>query len=104
MLESWLWVALGLSSAAVAALAAAIIMHSRVLGRILAVERALLLHTTSVEQLDTRITREVKARAGLARAADVDEQRSIVDEAQARLTEAAPSVVSLERPKRQYRR
>lgn len=104
MLTTWFWVAAGLSATAVFMLAGASWLHVRVLGRILAVERSLLLHTTEVEQLDTRITREVKARAGLARAADAEESRSVLEQAQAKLAEEHPSVVALARPKRVYRR
>ncbi len=104
MLVYWPFIALGLSAAAIFMLTAAVIMNTRVLGRILAVERQLLRYQTEVEQLDTRITREVKARAGLVRAAEAEETRSIKDEAQARLHETDASVVSLERPKRAYRR
>jgi len=104
MLVAWPFIALGLFCAALLALAAAIWLHTRVLGSISAVDRQLLRYQTEVEQLDTRITREVKARAGLARAADAADERSIVEQSQSILAEQGPSVVALERPKRRARR
>lgn len=103
MLVSSTFIALGLSALAVLMLAGAIWQSTRVLGRISAAERDLLRYQTAVEQLDIRITREVKARAGLARAADVADERSVLEQAQATLAEADPSVTLL-RPKRTFRR
>jgi len=95
MLETLPLVAGGLSAAAFIVLAAAVWMHGRVLGRIGAVERDHLRYQTAVEQLDVRITREVKARAGLARAEVAQEERSLVDQAQSHLQEAPANVTPL---------
>ena len=97
MLETATLVASGLSAAAFIVLAAAIVMHGRVLGRISAVERDHLRYQTAVEQLDVRITREVKARAGLVRAEAAREERTLVDQARDHLTEPAPNVIPLTR-------
>lgn len=103
MLVSSPFLALGLSALAVLMLAGAIWQSVRVLGRMSAVERDLLRYQTAVEQLDIRITREVKARAGLTRAADAADERSVLEQATAILAEADPSVTAL-RPKRTARR
>jgi len=95
MLETLPLVAFGLSAAAVFLLAAAIWMHARVLGRISAVEREHLRYQTAVEQLDIRITREVKARAGLARAEQAQDERSVLDQASAHLADLPANVAPL---------
>lgn len=97
MLETLPLLAAGLSAVAFLVLAAAVWMHGRVLGRISAVERDHLRYQTAVEQLDVRITREVKARAGLARAEAAQEERSLVQQAQDHLAEPAGNVTPLTR-------
>jgi len=57
-------------------------MQIRVLGKVSEVRRSLLEYQTAVEQLDTRITREVKARAGLKRAEDAADERNLLQQAQ----------------------
>jgi hypothetical protein len=97
MLESLALFAAGLSALAFIVLAAAVWMHGRVLGRISAVERDHLRYQTAVEQLDIRITREVKARAGLARAETAEQERSMEQQARDHLAEPATNVTPLKR-------
>lgn len=104
MLETSSLLALGLFAAAVFLLAIAVWMHVRVLGRVLAVERDHMRYQTAVEQLDIRITREVKARAGLARAESVEEDRSIREQSEAILAKQPAPVVPLVRPGLRSRR
>ena len=100
MLETWYYIALGLCALAVLVLSGALYTTIRVLGKISAVERELLRYKTEVEQLDIRITREVKARAGLQRAADVADERTVLDQARATLAEDPPRVGAVGRPSR----
>jgi len=104
MLTTWFWIALGVTTGAVLALSAAVWTTIRVLGKVSTVERELLVYRTEVEQLDTRITREVKARAGLQRAADVADERDVLQQARDTLAEAAPVVPLTARPSRMLRR
>lgn len=103
MLETSSLIALGLFAVAILLLAAELWMHGRVLGRILAVERDLMRYQTAVEQLDIRITREVKARAGLARAESVADDRSIREQSEAILAQQPAPVIPLA-PARRHRR
>jgi len=102
--DLWIITASALTASAIFLLVAALIAHARVLGRISEVERSLLLLVTRIEQLDERLTREVKQRAALAGAAEREDQRSIAQQASEVLAKEGPSVVPLARPKRFIRR
>ena len=101
---SWWITAVTLPALAVLLSATAVIMHIRVLGSVSKVNRELLEYKTAVEQLDTRITREVKSRAGLQRAADAADERSLAQMAQDTLELNASVAAPRVRPKRTYRR
>jgi len=103
MVES-IWFASGLLAVAVCLLFAALWVVVRGQGKITLLRGDLILLTTQVENLDTRITREVKTRAGLSRAEKAEEDRSVEEQAQALLREAGPPLPFPERPKRPIRR
>ncbi len=92
--------AIGIAAVAVLMLAGAVWQSVRVLGGISEVRSAILVHTTALEQLDERITREVKQRAGAAGAAKVAEERTIAEQAQAILAEQGNSAAPVGRPSR----
>jgi len=102
--QAWLITAVSTLAGAGALLIAALWSSVRVLGRISTVERSLLLLITKIEQLDERVTREVKTRAALTRAETVQEERSIAEQAGAILANEGAQVVPLARPTRVRRR
>ena len=104
MLLSWWITAVTLPALAVLLSATAVILHIRVLGSVSKVNRELLEYKTAVEQLDTRITREVKSRAGLQRAAEAADERSLMQTAQDTLQHNAAVAPPRARPSRIYRR
>jgi len=93
-----------LAGVAVLALFGALWVVARGAGRIAQVRSDLLVLVTQVEQLDTRITREVKTRAGLTRAESTLEDKSVIEQAQAILAKENPPLAFPERPKRPLRR
>ena len=99
-----LYIAIGLNVVAVFVLLGACWVSLRGVGDIAVLRSELLVLTTATERTDERITREIKARAGLAGAAKVEEERSIAEQAAAHL--ANPDVVALPtaRPKRPLKR
>lgn len=104
MQVAWLITVVGSLAVAAALLAGAVWSSVRVLGRISHVERSLLTLVTQVEQLDERLTREVKQRAAHVRVENAEEERTIAQQAAAHLAHQGPQVVPLERPKRVRRR
>ena len=104
MADVWLYTAAATLSVATALLIGALWSSVRVLGRISTVERSLLLLVTKIEQLDERLTREVKTRAGLTRAENAQDERTVAEQAGAILAREGQQVLSLERPKRVRRR
>jgi len=101
-----LWITIASTLLAIAALllSAALWTQVRVLGRVSEVERSLLLLVTKIEQLDERLTREVKQRAALAGAAEREDARSISEQAAAVLAREGNSAAPLGRPSRSIRR
>ena len=61
-------------------------------------------HSAALERLDERVTREVKTRAALAGVERREEERSILEQAQAKLADPNGSLTQLLRPRRPYRR
>jgi len=92
-----------LAGVAVLALFGALWVVARGAGRLALVRSDLLVLVTQVEQLDTRITREVKTRAGLSRAEGALEDKSVVEQAQAILAKENPPLEFPARPKRSRR-
>lgn len=88
---------------AVLVLFAALLVVVRGAGGISLLRSDLLVLATQVEQLDTRITREVKTRSGLARAADAAEGKSIAEEAASILAAETNVQPFPARPKRNRR-
>jgi len=84
------YIGLALLSVAVLVLLGALWTVTRVLGGISALKSDHIVLTTAVEALDTRITREVKTRAGLASAGKAEEIRSLNEQAAAVLAEPIP--------------
>lgn len=77
----------------------------RGMGGITALRQRVILLETTLEALDTRITREVKTRAGLAGAEKVAEAKSLNEEASAYLAlQTAPPATRLARPSPMIRR
>lgn len=89
---------------AVLALFGALWVVARGAGKLSLLRSDLLVLVTQVEQLDVRITREVKTRAGLSRAENTQEDKSVVEQAQAILAKENPPLAFPERPKRPLRR
>lgn len=96
--------AIGISAVAVLMLAGALWQSLRVLGTISEIRMGQMVHTTALEQLDERITREVKQRAAVAGAEKAREERSIAEQAQAILTQQGNSAAPAGRPSRLTRR
>ncbi len=92
-----------LAGVAVLALFGALWVVARGAGRLALVRSDLLVLVTQVEQLDTRITREVKTRAGLTRAESAVEDKSIAEQAHAILAKENPVLAFPDRPKRSRR-
>ncbi len=101
---AWIITAFAMLAIASILLACALWAHTRVLGRISHVERSLLLLVTKIEQLDERLTREVKQRAANARAENVEDERTIAEQAREHLAREGAVVVPLARPTRIRRR
>jgi len=97
-------ISLGLLTGAFLLFLAALWQTVRGAGKISVLRGDLILLTTQVEALDTRITREVKTRAGLTRAEKAEEDRSVEQQAQDLLREVGPPLPFPERPKRPIRR
>jgi len=93
-----------LAGVAVFLLTAALWTHIRVLGRITTLRQAQMLIETTLEQLDVRLTREVKTRAALVGVEKAAEEKSIGDEARSILAAEATVVPLSGRPKRFMRR
>jgi len=93
-------IALSFGTGAVLMLAGALWATVRVTGGLSAVRMRLAELEHAHEILDSRITREVKARAGATGAQRVAEERSIAEEAQAILNEAGNSAGASARPSR----
>ncbi len=100
----WLYLAIALNAIAVCVLLGALWVTVRGLGGISALRSELIVIQTGLERCDERITREVKTRAGLAGAAKADEERTILQQAQAELTNPENVEVFQLRPKRPIRR
>jgi len=98
------WIGAALAGVAVFLLAAALWSHIRVLGGITTVRQSLMVLQTAVEQLDLRLTREVKTRAALASVEKAAEEKSVGEEARAILNAEATVVPLSGRPKRIFRR
>lgn len=92
-----------LSGLAVLALFAALWVVARGAGRIALLRSDLLVLVTQVEQLDLRITREVKTRAGLTRAEKAVEDKDVSEEARAILANETNVQPFPGRPKRTRR-
>jgi len=99
-----LYIAPILLAVAVLLLAGVLWRSIRVEGGISRLRMQLMELQTEVEQLDTRITREVKTRAGLSRAENAMEEKTLTEQAHAQLALPSNSVPISGRPKRQYRR
>ncbi len=97
-------VALGLLTGAFLLLLAALYVVVRGAGRISLIRQEQDRLEAKLENIDTRITREVKTRAGLTRAERAEEDRSIGEQAQDLLRQAPPPSLVAERPKRPIRR
>lgn len=95
-----LYASIAIGTLAVLMLAGALWQAYRVLGGISAVRMALMELSTQVEQVDERLTREVKQRAGQAGAAKLADERTILDQAQAHLVAVPPSAPAAGRPSR----
>ena len=76
----------------------------RGVGGISTLRSELMVLRTHLEQLDTRITREVKTRAGLASAEKAQEERTVLEQAEAELRIVPTPPANQNRPKRQFRR
>jgi len=100
----WLWVAIGLNGVAVLVLLGALWVTVRGMGGISALASKVMILETALEQCSERITREVKARAGLAGAEKTKEERTIAEQAVAELEKPFTPTAVEARPKRQYRR
>jgi len=97
-------VALATLPAAFFMLLAALWVVVRGSGRIAVLRQELMVLSTALEQVEIRLTREVKTRAGLSRAENAAEERSVAEQATAILQDQ-PTVVPISgRPKRQFRR
>lgn len=79
-------------------------MSVRGLGGITALTQRVIVLETTLEALDTRITREVKTRAGLAGAAKAAEERTINEEAITYLQTQQPPPGRAARPSPAVRR
>jgi len=93
-----------LAAIALLLLLGALWVSIRGMGGITALRQQLMVLQTHTEQMDVRLTREVKTRAGLASAEKRDDERSLLEQAQAELTKASDNVTPLARPKRSFRR
>jgi len=103
-MTAWFWVALALDCIAVLALAGACWVSLRGLGGISALKSQMIVLETALEACSERITREVKARAGLAGAAKAEEERTILEQAERELRSPENVEVFQPRPKRPVRR
>jgi len=97
------FVANAMLGVAVLLLFAALWVVARGAGRISLLRSDLIVLVTQVEALDARITREVKTRAGLSRAAEAVESKSLSEEAQAILAAETNVQPFPGRPKRNRR-
>ena len=93
-----------LSGIAVLMLFGALWVVARGSGRLAVLRSDLLVLVTQVEQLDTRITREVKTRAGLSRVESAAEEKTVVEEAEAILQGQNLTLPFPARPKRRTRK
>jgi len=104
MADAWLYTAVGTLAVAGALFIGALWSSLRVLGRISAVERSLLVLVTQIEQLNERLTREVKQRAAQVRVDNAEEERSISQQAADHLALVPAPSAPAGRPSRLRRR
>jgi len=97
-------IALTALGGAVLLLIAAVVLVARGAGMIATLRQDLKVLETALEQLEVRHTREVKTRAGLTRAENAVEEKTITEEARAILEKQTPVVPFPARPKRIFRR
>lgn len=103
-MTAWFWIALAMNCVAVLVLLGALWVSVRGLGGISALKSQLIVLETALEACTERITREVKARAGLAGAEKAKDERNILQQAQDELTIPDNVAPFQERPKRPIRR
>lgn len=101
---AWTYTAIALNAIAICVLLGAFWVSIRGMGSISVLRSEFIVLQTSLERCDERITREVKTRAGLAGAAKAEEERTILQQAEAELSIPDTVVPIQGRPKVPIRR